>query len=274
VQVSSLNSGWNPQQIPVSTSSVSGNLRTASNQFNLNISNGLSPLASFALNHQVLDLSVSAEQTQFSMHSSDNSIAMRLHSTTDFQASIERMTLDFEFSAESLGLTAKDFEATNGKPIQFNFAVQRESMSFSLEQNISVQKTIRSADEVLTDIAKGIGEVLKQRGDKGIALVLDQEAIQSLLGASGSSGQLVDEVVRLLIWINTLKLGKGDKQLYALFVSGKGKPVVNVEEKKHVNIQALQMNVNITIHPPAQKAAVPAQAEVDQTQLQTVDTVV
>lgn len=274
MQVSSLNSGWNPQQIPVSTSSVSGNLRTASNQFNLNISNGLSPLASFALNHQVLDLSVSAEQTQFSMHSSDNSIAMRLHSTTDFQASIERMTLDFEFSAESLGLTAKDFEATNGKPIQFNFAVQRESMSFSLEQNISVQKTIRSADEVLTDIAKGIGEVLKQRGDKGIALVLDQEAIQSLLGASGSSGQLVDEVVRLLIWINTLKLGKGDKQLYALFVSGKGKPVVNVEEKKHVNIQALQMNVNITIHPPAQKAAVPAQAEVDQTQLQTVDTVV
>jgi hypothetical protein len=248
-------------------------LKASSYQNKINVSDGLSPLASFALNHQVLDLSVNTEQTQFLMRSSDNSIAMRLHSTTDFQASIERMTLDFDFSAESLGLTAKDFAATKGKPIQFSFAIQRESMSFSLEQNIHVQKTIRSADEVLTDIAKGIGEVLKQRGDKGIALVLDQEAIQSLLGASGSSGELVDEVVRLLIWINTLKLGKGDKQLYALFVSGKGKPVVNVEEKKSINIQSIQMNVNITIHPPVESQSTASQEELDLSQ-QTVDAVV
>ena len=272
MQVSSLNSGWNPKQAPISTSSMNVDLKTSSEQYSMNVSDGLSPMASFALNHQVLDLSVSAESTQFVLRSNDNSVAMRVHSVTDFKASVERMTLDIQFSAEALGLTAKHFEGTKGKPIQFSLSLQRESLYMSYEQNISVEKTIRTADEVLTDIAKGIAEVLRQPGDKGIALSLDDEAVQSLLGASGKSGELWDEIVQLLIWINTMKLSQGKKELYAIEISGKGKPIIHVDEKTSVNIEALQLDINITINPPAQKVSAPAQAEVDQIQPQAVDT--
>lgn len=208
----------------------------------------ISPLAEFAYSHDIQELSYNKQETQFAYRKGDNSIALRAHSFTDIQLKQETFSFDLTFSAEALGLTAKDFAANGGKPMSFSLSYQKTELDIQYESVTQVVNTLRKPEDILLDFSKALQEVLKNPGNKSVSFILDGEARQSLM-TDPKIIKLFGELVMIIAAINVQKEA-GPSSDFTINVSGKGKPYLNQEEKTTVSGQSSTFNFNITIQPP------------------------
>jgi hypothetical protein len=166
-----------------------------------------------------------------------------------FSSKFESLNMSLTFTAESLGLSKKDFAAFGGKPIEIKLDLYQQSMDFVRERELTITQKNRSADEVITDIARSLRDVFKQKGDETVKLHLDSEAFQALIG-NASTSNLVDDIVALIGIINHSRLHGGPRNHYDIYVSGKGKPQMNYKENVELNLEGSQISLSITILPP------------------------
>jgi hypothetical protein len=218
----------------------------------------LSPLAQMAYSYQLTDLAISASQTSFAYYKDDQSMAMKATSEMDVHLQQEKISLDFTFSGEALGLTAKDFEANGGQPIKLNLSFQQTFSQVKYTSTTQVVKTLRSPQDILSDLAKGLTRVLRDRGNKSVQYVLDEDAMKSLL-SDPETTKLMSELVLLMATINLMK-EPGESRGYTISVSGTGKPYIDRQEKLEVQSRQVSVAYNITINPPAAVNAAPAVA--------------
>ena len=181
-----------------------------------------------------------------------------------FSSKFESLNVSLTFTAESLGLSKKDFAAFGGKPIEIKLDLYQQSLDYIHERKLTVTQKNRTADEVISDIAKSLRDVFKQKGDKSVKLHLDVEAIQALL-SNADTHQLIDDIVALIGIINHTRMYGGPRDHYDIYVSGKGKPKLDYKEDVELNIEGSQISLKITILPPEEEVAVE-----DHTSQQTV----
>jgi hypothetical protein len=222
----------------------------------------ISDASRMALQYNVSELDFSGEWTdmQFDV---DEDISAQASYKINYAEKFESFKLSFTFSAESLGLSKDDFKAYGGKPIEIRLDFLQQSIEYIRERQMTISQSNRSADEVIVDIAHALQAVLKQKGDKTIGLHLDMEAFQAIVGDAKTS-ELVDDIAALIGIINNLRLVGGKRDIYDIFVSGKGKPKVDYQEKVDVKIEGSSLSVQITIMPPEEsQAELPTQAETE-----------
>jgi len=210
----------------------------------------LSRLAQMAVAYDMKDVHYSSYQTQFSYYNHNRSMSMHVRSSTDVHVHTERISLDLVFSAEALGLTADDFAETNGKPIRLRLKFQQSELFFYHRKSLRRHYPLRKPEDILYDIATALREAVSNRGDKSISLVLDMEAIRSLIG-SAPVRELLDEVIALIGIVNSLKLYADQlRDRYTVVVSGKGKPVTTIEEETRADLTSSEVELTLTINPP------------------------
>ena len=215
---------------------------------------------SMAMDYNVQEFNFSAQWNE-SINNQEHGIVANASYAVDYSQKIESLKMDFTFSAESLGLSKKDFEANGGKPIELQIDFAQQSVDYLRERSLTVSQPNRKAHEVLADIAKGLQTVFSKKGDKNVRLHLDHEAVQSLL-QDAKSTELMDDIVALITIINQIRLHQGKPDQYDIYVSGKGKLTVDYHDKLKVNISGSSVSLHITIQPPEETVAEPAAAEV------------
>lgn len=211
----------------------------------------LSTLAQLTYSHEISDFTYSQNETSFMYRAQDNSLAARVQSSLDVRAQREHITLDLTFSAEFLGLTAKDFADGGMQPIRVKVTFEQSQLDISSQVSVNARKTIRKPDDILQDLGSALREVFKDRGNKSVAVILDDEAVQSLF-SDKKIAELFAQLIMLLQVVNALKMDDGPTNLYKIFLSGKGKPVIEVDEKTLVEARSVTVEINLTILPPGE----------------------
>jgi len=206
----------------------------------------LTPLAQFSMSSHITDLTLSDDKTSFAYYKSDNSMAMRAESQTQVHLHEETSNFDITYSAEALGLKSKDF--ANGKPMVLKFSFQQKELSYQSVMSAQVVNQIRDPQDVLSDLAKALRDVLRNDGNKSVMYVLDDEARKSLL-SDPKILKLANELILLMASINLAKR-QGNANNYTIYVSGKAKPRVDKNEKTDIDSKTNTINVTITINPP------------------------
>jgi hypothetical protein len=213
----------------------------------------LSPLAQIVYSNQLTDLNFSSSSTSYAYSADDNSLAM--HASSEFDAHLQQQTisLGLTFSAELLGLEAKDFAETGGKPITTQFFMRQTITTMQHSSTTQIVQPTRSALDVLKDMAKGLTHALRSRGNKSVRYVLDAEAMKAIL----SDGEMTKMMAALVMLMATINLSKepGPSKDYVIYVSGKEKPYIDHREKTSVESREVNVNISITINPPASMAA-------------------
>jgi hypothetical protein len=184
----------------------------------------------------------------------DGNVSARVSHSINYSQQAESLNMDFTFTAESLGISDDVFKNLGNQPIQMRFDMSQFMLDYKRETTLTVQQTQRSAGEIITDIAKALKYVFSRKGDESVKLILDKEAFETLIGDARTS-QMIDNIVALIGIINHMRLHGGPRNHYEIYVSGKGKPVVNYENKVDVNIKSSQITIQVTILPPAEKSA-------------------
>jgi hypothetical protein len=210
----------------------------------------LSPLAQMAYSYQLTDLAVNAKQTSFAYNNDDQSQSMKATSEIDAHLQQEKISLDFKFSAEALGLTAKDFEANGGQPIKVNFAYQQTITQVKYTSTTQIVKNLRSPQEVIGDLASALSRVMRNRGNKSVSYILDDDAMKALL-SDPKIMKLMEELVLVMAAINLMKQS-GPSTAYTIYVSGTGKPTVEKQENEEIQSKQVNVALSITINPPAE----------------------
>jgi hypothetical protein len=213
----------------------------------------ISSLAKIAIEHDLLDFTFNSQNTQFAYYKGDHSLALRASSTIDIHSRAEKYRFEIDFSAEFLGLSAKDFEVNGGKPILLDLSFNRETIQAIHTRKASVQKTLRKPQDILNDLAQALHEVMKDEGNKSVSYVLDEEARQALMGDSKML-ELLSELVMVMSMINLQKDRNSPSNDYSIRISGKGKPILNIEDHTQVEHQSQEVQFIITIHPPIDQA--------------------
>jgi hypothetical protein len=213
----------------------------------------LSPTSQMAMQYGMQDMNFSAGWTKMKFDSAGDLSAMLSHSI-NYSQQIETLNLDFTFTAESLGISAEDFKSFGNQPILMRFDISQSMIDYNRETTLTVQQTQRTAGEVIKDIATALKDVFRQKGDETVKVILDKEAFEALLGDARAS-ELIGHIVALIGIINRMRLHGGPRNYYEIFVSGKGKPVVTYEDKVDVKIKSTQVNIQLTVLPPAEKKA-------------------
>jgi len=254
--------GWQPMQEPVKLQS------NPAKPVTFRPVRELSPLAQFVYKYDLVDFSYTSQNTQFAYNKDDKSVALRASSYTDVHLQVARYSLDFTFSAEALGLTAKDFEATGGKPIQLKFSYNQVETQIQSEKKLTISETIRKPKEILKDLTDALREVLKNGGDKSISVLLDDEAANSILG-DPKIKKLFMELMSLVKLINSLKNTNDPRDNYAIVVSGKGKPIADYSEVTQIESKSTSIDISLTINPPGFKTDQVADVENEQNMIST-----
>lgn len=227
----------------------------------------LSPLAEFIYTNELREVSISAEETSFSYYKQDGSLAVQSHSQLNYHSTEEKHSFQFTFAAEALGLTAKDFESNNGKPIQLNLSFSYSQSDISYKRNSTTRNTTRDAADIIGDISKAVGKVMSQRGKKQVFLELDEDALKAI-GGDKEICLLLAELVTFIAVMNSMNQD-GAASHYLVEVSGKGKPVTEIDEQLNVENKTVQVDYNITINPPQTQAA--SQPEIASTAAPSLD---
>lgn len=209
----------------------------------------ISPVSQFAISHELQELSFKAEETFFAYRSNDHSKTIEAHRTVDIQLRQERYSFDITLSADALGLSAVDFAKYGDGPIEFTFSFQRQVTKIRYSTSTSVHKTSRKPGEILRDLAKAIGKILKDHGSKSISYELDDEARGALAG-DPKMGKLLGELVMIMAMINLMKNRYEPSRDYLIKLNGKGKPNVKHQENLSIRTDVVQVDFRITITPP------------------------
>ncbi|MFZ5808918.1 MAG: hypothetical protein ACOY16_06530 [Chloroflexota bacterium] len=208
----------------------------------------LSPLAQFSLAYQLQELSFEAGYSQFTYQRPDGKAALQLSSRIQVTTKVEAVEIGLSFSAEALGLTAEDFAITSGQPIRLEFNVRQTQIQALYQSQTRHVKKLRSAEEILNDFIEALRQIGREQGGKIIRLVFDEEAIKAL-STDKRVRELISELVLMMNVLNSLKK-KEETQAYTIYLSGKGKPILEFKESLDVDIQALEIHFELVIYPP------------------------
>ncbi|HZW02403.1 MAG TPA: hypothetical protein VFF68_00635 [Anaerolineaceae bacterium] len=203
-----------------------------------------------AASYGLTELSYHSSGVQFAYHASGN-LALRASSTVDFHLRSETVTLDLVVPAESFGDSLPAEWFANG-PLKLTFEYSLQTKTLDHKTEIRTVKTLRKPEEILRDLGKALGEVLREKGDKSINVAFDEEAI-GVLFSDPAFSRLLDELVGLISMINTLRLEGGPRQRYWIEVSGKGQPYLDVQSQTRVEIEETRVQVNLVILPAEAK---------------------
>lgn len=223
-------------------------------------SDRLSALTQFGYSHEFTEFSYSSDETVIGYRSKDNSMALRAHSHTDLHLQQEKISLQVTYSAEALGLTAKDFERTGGKPIELSFSFKQTETRLEYKSTTELMRTMRKPEDILRDLSKALVDALRDKGGGAISLRLDDEAIQALM-QDENFAKLFKEIILIISFINMLKRMQGEKGQREVRISGKGEPILNYDESLSVDSKETMIDFKLTILPPGSKAeAAPVEA--------------
>ncbi len=220
----------------------------------------LSPTSQMAMEYGMQEMNFSSGWVKMKFDL-DGNVSARVSHSVNYSQQAESLNMDFTFTAESLGISDDVFKSLGNEPIQLRFDLSQFMLDYKRETTLTVQQTKRSAGEIITDIAKALKFVFSRKGDESVKLILDNEAFETLIGDARAS-EMIDNIIALIGIINQLRLHGGPRNYYEIYVSGKGKPVVNLDDKVDVSIKSSQITIQITILPPAEKpAAIEASSE-------------
>jgi hypothetical protein len=211
----------------------------------------ITSLAQFSMSSHISDLNLTDDKTSFAYYKSDNSMALRAESQTQVHLHEETYNFEITYSAEALGLKDKDF--AGGKPMVLKFSFQQKEINYQSQISAQLINRVRDPQDVLTDLATALRDVLRDGDNKSVSYVLDDEARKSLL-SNPKITKLVNELILLMASINLAKK-QGQGKHYTIHVSGKAKPWVDYQEKTQIEGKSETINYSITINPPGYQSA-------------------
>ena len=235
------------QQTQADKSASSANLLSGEES-----SSRLSPLLAFSYSHDLTEVSFTSDETMFAYRSEDNSLALKARSKTDINLRQEKITIEATFSAESLGLTAKDFEANGNKPFDFSFSLQQTDINIKYKSVTEEKKTLRKPGEILQDLVKSFTKIMREKGDKNILVNFDDEAI-GILMKDERFAKVVQDVLNLINVLNKMKLNDGERKNYGIKLTGKGASYIDHNESLSIDSKQTTIDFKFTILPPSMK---------------------
>ncbi|NLF51783.1 MAG: hypothetical protein GX577_11665 [Leptolinea sp.] len=244
---STVNSGSIQTSNPVTNLSVE--TREINEEKTLEAGSQISGVSSFAMAMRLSELSLTSTTTQFH-YRSDNSLAIKAHSNISFQARTEEFRFDVTMSAESLGLTRVDFMDAS-KPMTIQLTYSQSQLQVSQKISIKEIQTLRKPEEIIQDLVKALTDVFKDPGNKTVSYVLDSEAIQSLTQSDPKLARLFGELVMIMAMVNLMKRQGEERNDYTIFLSGKGKPYLDIQEEIDGELVSQTYQFNITVEPPS-----------------------
>ena len=232
---------------PAAVSQAVAGYETAAVQTAGHTTSSLSLAARIAASHRVQDLNVSSSSSSFNIQAGSG-LQLYTESTFNLHSHTESIQLSFDFSAEALGLPAESF-SSSGEPFELSFSFQQRSFQISRQTQTGVYKTLRPAPDIVHDFARAVSDVLRHPGNKAVMYQLDEEARQALSG-DREVMELFSQLVMLIGMINLTRDPYQASDKYLIQISGKGSPLIRYQENTQVEEHAIQVQVNIRIHPP------------------------
>ena len=213
-----------------------------------------SEMSEMLMKYDVSDYSFSGNSSQMVFSSKNGDVRLQSTSVLNVSSHIENIELEISLPAEILNFDPSIFEKNGNQPLQMEFSFSFTQKKIEYFSNLSIQKTNRTPQEVIGDLAKALYSVANKRGNKSIGISLDVEALQSLLG-SEKSAALMEKIAALIGLINSLRKMDEESKHYQIFVSGKGPTSVNFYQKADVSVENMNVNLKINIQPPVQVSA-------------------
>lgn len=173
---------------------------------------------------------------------------VRVSSSLSFKSSEEMIKVSLVFSAEALGLNESDFIQTNGEPMRMQVAFRQETGKLVYQSKTQLIKTLRKPEEILGDLAGALREIAREDKGKLVRLMFDEEAMR-VLAQDPKVGELISELILLLNALGILQ-GKDERQIYTIYLSGKGKPILDHQESTEIETQTQEIHFELTILPP------------------------
>mgnify|MGYP000897532127 FL=1 len=209
----------------------------------------LSSVAAFCLEAGFTEVSFEGSKTVLA-YRSDSSLKMSAKLNMSVSLSQTKLEMDLTIPAEAFGEDYFKPQDFSKGPIIFSFSYAVNSVQIEKRIKSSEVKPLRKVEEVLQDIQSALGEVLRQKGNKTVALVLDEEAIKVLF-SDPKVQKLMGELAALIGMANSLSVAKGgQRDLYAIQVSGKGKPYLDYQQDVSVHSDSQQIGLRLVITPP------------------------
>jgi hypothetical protein len=217
----------------------------------------LSSLASLAINQSITDLSYTADSTQCAYRSNNGSLAMQANSHVDMHTHTQRTDIQLTLSAEALGLSAADFQSTGGQPFHFDLGTQISQTTVAASSSLKVNTPTKDLGQLLQELSGALADILRQRGNKSISVIMDDEAIK-LLNGDPKISQMMRELITLISLLGQIQLERGPRDHYVISLSGKGKPYLEADQSVEVDSETQETHLSLTILPPKAKPALAA----------------
>lgn len=231
---------------PVSNLSVEN--KETNNELSLDPSTQVSGVSAFALSMHLSELNLSSNSTQFA-YRSDNSLAVQAKSTVNFTTKTEEYRFDITASAESLGLTKADFVDPT-KPMTIKMVYSQSQLNISQKISIQQVETLRKPEEIIRDLVSALTDVFKDSSNKSVSYVLDSEAMTALAQSDPKLAKLFGELVMIMATVNLMKKQGQASNDYTIFLSGKGKPYLDIQQETEGSLINQTYEFNITVEPP------------------------
>jgi len=214
----------------------------------------ISGLSSFALSMQLAEINYANSSSEMIYRSDDNSLALKASKSVNINLKIEKFQFDITLSAESLGLNASMF-ANSKEPMILKLQYSQTELFMSNDIQIKKQKTLRTPQEIIQDLVKGLTTAMQDPNKRTIIYTLDDEAIQSLVQSDPQMSKLFGELVMIMNAVNLMKDQSQGNRDYTIMLSGKGKPYTEVNEEVDIQGFDKEYSINITILPPQTDSA-------------------
>lgn len=247
--------------LPIESSSFGRNALpriTSNNKVNTSDKTEISGLSSFALSMQFAEMNYSESTSEMLYRSDGNSLALKANRSIDVNLKLEKFQFDITLSAESLGLDASAF-GNKSEPMTLKLQYTQFDLMLSRDIQVKQHKTLRTPQEIIQDLIKGLTTAMQDPDKRTIIYTLDDEAVQSLVQSDPKLAKLFSELVMIMNAVNLMKDQSHGNHDYTIMLSGKSKPYTEFTDDMDVKGFAKEYSVNITILPPQSDSA--AQAE-------------
>jgi hypothetical protein len=214
----------------------------------------ISDLSSFALSMQFAEMNYANSSSEMVYRANDNSLALKTSRSVNVNLKAEKFQFDLTVTAESLGLDASAF-ADRTKPLVLQLQYQQTDLMISNDIQIKQHKTLRTAEEIIQDLVKGLTKAMQDPDKRSIMYTLDDEAIQALVQSDPKLGKLFGELVMIMNTVNLMKSQSQGDHDYTIALSGKGKSYSEISASTEVKGFSKEYSVNITILPPQTESA-------------------
>lgn len=205
-----------------------------------------SGVSQLAISYGLTEVHQTRNQTTL-IYRKDQSLALRAISATDLNLKQETYRLELTMTADQVGLGSADFSNPN-QPITLKLSFRQSHTEIEHNLQVRLVKPIRTAEEIITDVAKALAKVMRDPSNKTVRYELDEEARQALTGADL---KLWQHLILMMAMINLQQRSDEPRNNYLILVSGKRSPYLDINEHKDIRAESLQIEIQITILPPA-----------------------